>query len=181
MLNAYFPERPFVEAAEEFCSLIEEFESHHRSEWLGQIGNSLLRLESAVAELEMPSAPSTHAGLSDLDKRFELYTRLKHFLREQDDYWSEADLLAADGYMTGSLSDDFTDIYFELKRGLSLHGQNAESANDAIKSWTQGYRDHWRQHLIDARKQLFDLRDRSESSSSPAFVISRSIRPPKTS
>lgn len=158
MLNDSCHEYPFIAAANAFCSLIEQFESHHRSEWLDQIGNTLLGLESTVTQLHAPLPPSSHAGLSDLEKRFELYSRLKKFLRESDEYWSEADLHAGDGYMTGSLSDDFADIYFELKHGLLLHEQGGYHTGAAVQFWTDGYRDHWRQHLVDARKQLFDFR-----------------------
>lgn len=161
MLTDPFSEHPFVDAARQFCGLVEQHESHEPTGWLEQIGNTLLLLESTIDQLDPPFPPLPHAGLSDLEKRFELYFRLKGFLRETDDYWSEADLYAGDGYMTGSLADDFADIYFEIKRGLSFHERGGKGVRIAIQYWTDGYRDHWRQHLIDARKQLFDFKARA--------------------
>jgi len=158
VLNDHFPEHPFVEAAKQFCRLVEQHENHDPSGWLEQIGNTLLRLETTIDQLEAPFPPLPHAGLSDLEKRFELYFRLKGFLRDMDDYWSEADLHAGDGYMTGSLADDFADIYFEIRRGLDFHERGGKGAKIAIQYWTDGYRGHWRQHLIDARKQLFEFK-----------------------
>lgn len=160
VLNDSCHEHPFIAAANAFCGLIEQFDSHHRSEWLDQIANTLLGLEATITDLHAPFPPSPHGGLSDLEKRFELYSRLKKFLRDNDEYWSEADLHAGDGYMTGSLSDDFADIYFELKHGLLLHEQGGHHAKTALQFWTDGFRDHWHQHLVDARKQLFDFRMR---------------------
>jgi len=48
-----------------------------------------------------------------------LHQRLKGFLGNLDEYWSEGDLEAGDGLKTGSLADDITDMYFDLKRGLA--------------------------------------------------------------
>ena len=166
-MNDHNQEHPFIGAAQAFCGLVEQHESHDRTEWLEQIGDALLRLESAIVQLQMPSPPSRHVGLADLEKRFELYFRLKTFLRDEDDYWSEADLHAGDGYMTGSLADDFADIYFELKCGLVLLERGKRGAKAAIRFWAEGYRDHWRQHLVDARKQLFEFKARCASSNSP--------------
>lgn len=148
----------FAESAQEFCKLVEQIEGYQAEQWLQAIGNILLNLETAVTELAASVPQTPHTWISDLEKRFELYSRIKDFLGLQDEYWSEADLHAGDGYMTGSLSDDFSDIYFELKRGLMLYTQGHEGKNEAGLIWTSSYRHHWRQHLIDARKQLFDFR-----------------------
>lgn len=148
----------FSESALDFCRLVEQIDGYEAEVWLREAGEILLRLDANIINLTSRTPPTPHVWISDLDKRFELYSRLKDFLGERDEYWSEADLHAGDGYMTGSLSDDFADIYFELKRGLQLAAQGQEGRSQAVKLWTSGYRDHWRQHLVDARKQLFDFR-----------------------
>ena len=150
----------FAAAASEYCRLIEQIDSHSPSSWLDRVGGVLLCLESGILSLEIDAPCRSHVWLSSLEKRFELYTRLKDFLREHDEYWSEADLHASDGYMTGSLSDDFVDSYVELKHGLNSYRQGDDGLRNAVCHWTNGYRQHWRQHLTDARKQLFEFRDR---------------------
>lgn len=148
----------FAESAHDFCRLVEQIDGYQTEHWLSAVGAVLLRLDMHICRLASLTPQAPHVWISDLDKRFELYSRLKDFLGEHDEYWSEADLHAGDGYMTGSLSDDFADIYFELKRGLLLAAQDQDGHAQALQLWTSGYRDHWRQHLVDARKQLFDFR-----------------------
>jgi hypothetical protein len=56
--------------------------------------------------------------------------------------------------MTGSLADDLTDIYCELK-----HGLRAFPAKPArtLETWFLGYDCHWGQHLVDAQRHLATL------------------------
>jgi hypothetical protein len=160
-------EQTFACAVDDFCVLVERIEYQSPSQWLILIGQALLRLEGAITELErrVPDAP--HTWSNDLEKRFELYCRIKDFLGLDDEYWSEADLIAGDGYMTGSLSDDIADIYFELKLGLVACQEDTLDRLEILKSWTSSYRHHWRQHLIDARKQLFEFKTRPTTESEP--------------
>jgi len=156
--NLPTPERPFVDAASEFCGLIEQLERFDRPRWLTRIGANLLSLEAAIAQIPPPApAPIPRNGLADLEQRFDLYFRIKLFLGDQDEYWSEADLRAADGYKTGSLSEDFADLYFDLKRGLMLYAQGGAATTNAVRVWLVSYGEHWGQHLLDARKQLIDF------------------------
>lgn len=158
MPSALSKERPFANAVREYCILIEQMDRFDRFQWLARIGTRLLGLEATIKDLPEPESTSRpRPALIDLDQRFELYFRLKVFLGDQDEYWSEADLRAADGYKTGSLSDDFSDIYFELKYGLMLYEQGGIATSHAVSAWLSSYGEHWRQHLIDARKQLIDF------------------------
>jgi hypothetical protein len=61
--------------------------------------------------------------------------------------------------MTGSLADDLTDIYCELKAGLSLLEEEPSLARD---NWRTGYRLHWGQHLVDASRHLYELGARNQ-------------------
>jgi hypothetical protein len=53
--------------------------------------------------------------------------------------------------MTGSLADDLTDIYCELKHGLNMFDAEPELA---VKGWVNGFEFHWGQHLTDAQRHL---------------------------
>jgi hypothetical protein len=152
-------EQKFIDAASEYCNLLTNFETYPRDLWLGWVGQALLRLEDAMAAMALsapPAAPRRGAGV-ETDTRFELYSRLKNFLGSRDEYWSEGDLRVADGQKTGSLSDDFTDIFFEVLHGLGLLEQNCAAQAASLQAWLQGYHLHWQQHLVDARKQLIDF------------------------
>jgi hypothetical protein len=97
---------------------------------------------------------------ADLDARFDLFTRLRTRLGERDVYWLEfdhpEDARADDDHRTGSLADDLTDIYFELKRGLRL--LDAAGPDEVAHLWGVGFKRHWGQHLVDAERHLYALK-----------------------
>jgi hypothetical protein len=63
--------------------------------------------------------------------------------------------------MSGSLADDLTDIYYELKDGLNRLDRS-EDPGRTLGSWRSGFCKHWGQHVVDAERHLYALvaRDR---------------------
>lgn len=164
MFNNNAPELEFVSAANEFCLLIEQIDEHSQAHWLDLMAPALLRLEAAITRLRAERGqPVPSLSLADLDTRFELFTHLKSILGDQDSYWSEGDLLVSDGQMTGSLAEDFAEIYTELVRGMMIYEPEGSYRAMAMRLWVNGYRRHWGQHLQDARKQLVDFRRSARS------------------
>ena len=85
---------------------------------LEQMAKLLPRLHTAMVELEQAAdGNSAYSSAQDLDDRFELFSRLHRLLGEKDPYWMEFDVSADGQYMSGSLADDLTDIFCELKSG----------------------------------------------------------------
>lgn len=149
----------FVAAAGDFCSLVDEHSAHpDPAKWLLQIGDTLLRLDNDIKPLNGRAAEAEYSLLQNLEERFQLFGRLKSYLGPLDEYWSEADLDAGDGLKTGSLADDITDLYFDLKRGLAVYRSGDSAQCQAVDLWLYSYKLHWQQHLRDAKKQLFDFR-----------------------
>lgn len=154
-----------VAMARQFCRVLEQWPSLERDDGLTLLYQVLPRLHAAVAG--MPRARSARDRLPDppdateLDDRFEFFARLRHRLGGQDSYWLEFDdcigLDARSGEaMSGSLADDLTDIYFELKRGLGLLG--TAEPDQVAQLWQSGFTAHWGQHLVDAERHLYRLR-----------------------
>lgn len=150
----------FAAAAGSFCELVDNHKvcGLDSKGWLKQIGEMLLRLDADIRPLNGRSVEAEYSMLQDLEERFVLFQRLKSFLGSLDEYWSESDLEAGDGLKTGSLADDITDVYFDLKRGLLLYLSGKNLKHQAIELWLYSYHVHWQQHLRDAKKQLFDFR-----------------------
>jgi hypothetical protein len=139
--------------ARRYCELI-EISGADTPSWLRLVTMLLPRLHAAVASLP-PLVTAEHAHPVDLDARFELYSHLRALLADRDGYFLEFDRAheGADA-MTGSLADDLTDIYCELKAGLRAYEIDPARARDA---WSLGYRCHWSQHLVDAERHLAAL------------------------
>ena len=98
--------------------------------------------------------------MADFDDRFDLFSQLRTQLGERDMYWLEYDDPGDGGgggeHRTGSLADDLTDIYFELKRGLNL--LDAAGPDEVAHLWELGFQQHWGQHLVDAERHLYALK-----------------------
>ena len=150
-----------LNVAHAYCGLIEQAaKKTPPSRWLTDVASLLPRINAAVTALEDDLKPERWQD-QDLDARFDLYARLHELLGEFDAYWLEFDSLGDDACKSGSLADDLTDIYCELKSGLELVGEAPEtevgSTEQAVANWRTGYLRHWGRHVIDAQRHLMDL------------------------
>lgn len=143
--------------AEAYCSLIESAKESDLS-WLARMAELLPQLHAAVDSLKLADDQGEYLLAPDLDFRFELYAELRQLLGQRDAYWMEFDVAHDGQNMTGSLADDLTDIYCELKHGLGLMKYEPEQA---YESWSSGYRLHWGRHLLDAERHLYELSNRN--------------------
>ncbi len=145
--------REMLRLARRYCELIETSGSDNPS-WLRLVAMLLPRLHAAMTSVH-PDSGAAHDQPVDLDARFELFSHLRELLAERDGYFLEFDRAheGADA-MTGSLADDLTDIYCELKAGLRAYETDPARARNA---WSMGYACHWSQHLVDAERHLAAL------------------------
>ncbi len=144
--------------ASHYCELVDclnDGDTH----WLQDVASLLPRLHAAVAALNLPEPQNGHYLSADLDARFELYSKLRNMLGDLDSYWMEFDVAGDEQSMSGSLADDLTDIYCELKNGLKLIDGEPDRA---VEGWHKGYHLHWGQHLLDAERHLYELRARNQ-------------------
>jgi len=149
--------------AREYCDYIESLDiQEYPLEFtpiLTKLSQLLPRLHASIAILADNGGSEDFASNIDLERRFKLYSRLRNLLGEMDAYWMEFDVARDGQEMSGSLADDLTDIYWELKLGLQGLDKSANLA-PTLKSWGVGYRLHWGQHLIDAERHLYALQVR---------------------
>jgi hypothetical protein len=140
--------------ASRYCDLIDA-SGRDRPLWLREVASVLPRLHAAMTSLHYSAPHAEYDHPVDLDARFELYSHLRELLADRDGYFLEFDCAheGADA-MTGSLADDLTDIYCELKHGLRAFQSNPARA---LEGWFLGYECHWGQHLVDAQRHLAAL------------------------
>jgi hypothetical protein len=141
------------ELANRYCRLIDAAGAGV-TPWLREIADLLPRLHASVLSLGGVGGTDAEPLVPDLDARFELFTHLRDLLGERDGYWLEFDRMGEHRVMTGSLADDLTDIYCELKHSLRRQDLHPELAE---RLWCQGFAAHWGQHLIDAERHLAAL------------------------
>lgn len=146
-------------SAGEYCDLIDHIDQVN-GDWLDNLSSLLPRIHAAISSMEgsdVDQCPLVQGADMDMDRRFELYSRLRKLLGDHDGYMLEFDKLEDFDGASGSLADDFTDIYFELKKGLDLLGAEPDALSRAVCVWYGSYLWHWGQHLVDAEKHLYDI------------------------
>jgi hypothetical protein len=145
-----------INTAREYCALIDHAEPADPS-WIERLFRLLPRLHAAITGLKPARGNTLLPVHIDIDERFELFSRLRQGLGERDGYWMEYDNGNAISplHMSGSLADDLTDIYFDLKPGLELLPQVRHER--VLRFWQRSYELHWGQHLVDAERHLYAL------------------------
>ena len=145
-----------AEVSDRFCALVDDFDKVQPDVWLEQLADILPLLQSAITDLDQNETLGLYEPAPDYDARFALFTRLYEGLGERGGFDDEYD--RQDGQrLSGSLADDITDIYFDLKRGLSLLRENPDKPRIAMQEWQSSFELHWRHHLIDVERQLHQL------------------------
>lgn len=146
--------------AREYCDLIESAGKGDGHGWLRRVERLLPRLHAAIS-IELDEARERNAYfIPNLETRFELFSKLRKLLGEKDAYWMEFDVALEDEHKSGSLADDLTDIYCELKSGLARLDSD-EQPSCIQHDWLAGYRLHWGKHLVDAERHLYELASRN--------------------
>jgi len=147
-----------VATARGFCHLIEDAEQAG-ADWLERVSCLLPRIHAAVVGLRRVAIDDAPQCLvPDYELRFGLFMRLHQRLGERDRYGLEFDALGTGPCaLTGSLADDLTDIYFELRRGLDVLDHDPDRPERAVSVWRSGFLQHWGQHLVDAERHLYEL------------------------
>ncbi len=146
-------------AADDYCQLIDSTRTA-AGNWLDRLIQLMPRLHAAVTALNSYEAGDLPVSEVDLDERFELYSHLRRLLGKRDSYWLEFDASPEEMHMSGSLADDLTDIYFDLRYGMDLFDE--VWPHRAAQAWQTTYRTHWGQHLVDAERHLYALKVRNQ-------------------
>lgn len=150
-----------VETAQEYCRTIESL-GNDNQDWLAKVFSLLPKLHAAIAA-QLKHDEETFTPLdANLENRFELFTELHRLLGERDAYWMEYDMLHDEEHKSGSLADDLTDIYCELKFGLNQLEQQKPA--QILGNWKHGYQMHWGRHLVDAERHLYELSTKNQLS-----------------
>ncbi len=142
--------------ARQYCALIESLEEGDRRP-LAQLNALLPRLHAAMTTLIAQTEGLSDDPNVDLDQRFELFSRLHRLLGDLDAYWMEYDVTPNRQEMSGSLADDLTDIYCELKLGLDRMEEADDDTGRTLGIWRTGFCRHWGQHVVDAERHLYAL------------------------
>jgi hypothetical protein len=149
----------FREATARFIKVVDSCDELANDQFLTSIQGCLLELYSSV--LRLPIAEPTDndnpfvAPYSTAD-RAAVYERLKEKLGKSGIYWEIFDSTNFSEPINGSLADDISDIYFDLKESIYLADRNAHP-EDTLWEMRFSFSSHWGRHLTSALKAIYDL------------------------
>ena len=135
-----------------FCQQMERWQDAERAQWLRDVSVQLLQLKQAIEQI--PPTGLVLFDEADIQDRFVFFTEMKDWLADLDNYWLAGDRSNDNPELTGSLADDFTDIYFELRAGLAYVDSEADEQLIVAGHWRSFYNLHWAEHLSDALRYV---------------------------
>ena len=143
----------FKGAAERYVALIDAAESAERLHLFLDLASALSGIYATALEL-----PKSEPGSTDLvadgmgsEGRSESLKRMENLLGADDWYWTAVPFMKKDNpeLVTGSLADDLTDVYLDLKSGLDQLGAGVPNP-DVIWEWRFAFWSHWGEHAVNA-------------------------------
>lgn len=149
--------KALADVAGEYCHVVETID-RLSDNGLERLAALLPRIHAAVLSLSDQTLVTEPLVLNaDFDARFALFSRLHKLFGDRDHYRLTYDNGLGLAELSGSLADDITDIYFELKSGLELLEHDPGQPNLAVNRWHSGFLWHWGQHLVDAERHLYEM------------------------
>lgn len=155
------PIEEFVQTASEMCSLIENHEHYVLDEFFLRAEQLLpllyfraTRLPDLFGQVRAePECQISHEQWKSV------YDRLEAYFEVHNVYWVVHDLNSIDEEkpeaLQSYLSDDFADIWRDLKRGLMhWNDANGDIRNGIICYWRFSFYGHWSDHVLDALRAV---------------------------
>jgi hypothetical protein len=148
----------FVVVAKQFCQILETEITPLNRELVQRLLEAILALYTAG--LTLPDAESEYQeSLCDRDTRHRFLKTVAEKLNGDLYYQEMFEPLDLDVRepVTGSLSDDLTDIYFDVKEGLMRISDDGVVPAHVIWAWAFGLESHWGRHAVGAITALHSL------------------------
>jgi hypothetical protein len=149
----------FREAATRFIDVVDSCCEVANDQFLMSIQRCLLELYASVLRLptvEPEEDENPPVAPYSVAVRTEVYERLKEKFGTSGIYWEIFDSTTFSEPIKGSLADDISDIYFDLKESVYLAERNKHPEN-TLWEVRFSFSSHWGRHLTDALKAIYDL------------------------
>ena len=137
----------FVEAAVAFCSFVEAPTKASVDEF--QRAAQRVLVELYLRAIELPHVDPVDANAIDI--RPPRPTGWRGF-GDREVYWMLSEASERGTPVCGALSDDFLDIYNDVKTGLMLW--TADARTEAVWHWRFHFDAHWGRHAVEAIRAL---------------------------
>jgi hypothetical protein len=150
--------------ARKFCEFIDVCAGLDRQTLLREVSVQLARLCEVGARLPWvnPATDSLASSSDSFSLHRQQFVSIETMLREKlgklNKYWEVFDPTQKEEPVSGSLSMDMTEIYFDLKEALQFP-ESGVAKEDVYFDWRFGFRSHWSRHAVSALKVALLLSD----------------------
>lgn len=149
----------FFASAMRFVECVDSASTLERDAFLVRVGRCLAELYCTA--LDIPVVESETERPDDTPFPMEQwraqYDSLREKIGDRDTYWVVFDSTEKEEPIQGTLSNDISDIYFDLKGDLQRKDKGIVQA-DLIWEIYFSFREHWARHAIHALNAINDLR-----------------------
>ncbi|MGW5435323.1 DUF5063 domain-containing protein [Nocardia asteroides] len=147
----------FVASARAYCAVVEGLDGEWEPTALAHAIVPVLA-DLVVAGCALPRVETTSTSVPDFidhERWYRQFTRLSEVFGRADVYWSNLDLTAAATAQAGagSLADDLTDIWRDLRQGLDAIDTGSDW-RDVVFEWRLSFLAHWGRHAVEALRPL---------------------------
>lgn len=145
----------FVRAAREYCAAVEGLTGERKPAALARVLVPVLA-GLVAAGCALPHVEPAATAVPDFisrDRWFQRFEQLGEVLGRADLYWSNLDTTTEAPVSAGSLADDLTDIWRDLRHGLDALDTGSDW-HDVVFEWRLSFIAHWGRHAVDARRPL---------------------------
>ena len=161
----------FGAIAQKYCALIESRSTLDRTEFLLQIyqllpaligeGIRLPQVELPEEDTEKQEGSLIHDGRAESDMTHEQWNEIYSSLTEKLGDWVSYSMVfdprKDTEVISGSLADDFADIYRDLKNGLRLSARKDVSPEDIVFQWRLAFQINWGRHAMSSLRVIHCL------------------------
>jgi hypothetical protein len=148
----------FKNAARRYCDFVDALSTHSAESFLIGVEPHLLELYASALQIPVVE-PTTNNAEDDipLDKNAwaALYKKLRDKIGEFDFYLTIFNSTEREAPVEGSLADDISEIYTDLKKSLEQIGEGFPGT-DVLWDLRFSFRQHWGRHAISALKAIYD-------------------------
>ena len=156
------PVRRFVEAADRFCKLVENYQSlapYELARRTAELLPGLYAAGLALPEVAMPEArsekPDAFYDSVPIKHTAALSRAIGEKIGAYNRYWQVSNPFEGEEPVAALLGEDLADMYGDLKRGLIALDKGLErDAAEAAWHWRFSFGNHWGRHLVSALRAL---------------------------
>ena len=151
----------FIVNGKRFCELVENYKSIELTEFLQKMYKSVISLIDTAPDLPDIKISNNYEKRLSHNAWKKQYKKLRNYFSNFNTYlevFDPYDFNEKEPVVSGSLADDISSIYSDIKPGLKNWAKSgASERRNIVWSWKLDFEIHWGEHSIGVLRALYFL------------------------